>query len=152
MYQPISIETEQFSAEYDNQNQLLLVAYHGVLTPAVTKEFYTWLMQSMTDYPDHVQNARGSIYNFCSVTDFDNSNLTTASNQSKQLNHINDLKNHPVALIVKDKLQQQILNVSMKLTPHDKRVRVVWTMNEAVEHINAFNKHHANLEQENAEE
>ena len=152
MYHPISIETEQFRAEYDSNNQLLVVAYNGVLTPAVTKEFYAWLIQAMTEYPKQVQQARGSIYNFCDVTKFDNSNLTTASNQSKQLNQINDLKDHPVALIVKDKLQQQILKVAMKLTPHDKRVRVVWSMNEAIEHVNAFHKQYANEMREKTEE
>jgi len=109
-------------------------------------------MQAMTDYPKQVQQARGSVYDFCNVTEFANSNLTTASNQSKQLNQINDLKDHPVALIVKGKLQQQLLNVSMKLTPHDKRVRVVWSMNEAIEHVNAFHKQYAKEMAESIEE
>ena len=152
MYHPISIETEQFRAEYDSENRLLVVAYSGVLSPMVTKEFYAWLMQTMKDYPKEVQQARGSVYDFCNVTEFANSNLTSASNQSKQLNQINDLKDHPVALIAKDKLQQQLLNVSMKLTPHDKRVRIVWSMNEAIEHINAFHKQYAKEMAENTEE
>lgn len=140
MFDQFSVETEKFSAHYDINTCLLNVAYHGILSPAMTTEFYKWLGSMMRDYPEHVMKARGSIYDFHDVTEFENSNLTTASRQSQQLNMRTDLKNHPVALVVKNKLQEQILRLAMKITPHDERIRIVWSMEEATNYINDFHR------------
>jgi len=132
------IDTENFSAWYDDQQQILHVVYNGVLTPDTTAQFYRWLSAVIQRRPQDVVRAKGSIYDFRGVTGFDSRNLTSAQRQSQQFNTKADVSNHPVALLVDTLMQEQILRVELKISPQQDRKRIVHSEDEAYAFIASF--------------
>jgi hypothetical protein len=130
--------SEHVAAYYDEANKLLRVQYIGSVTPAVTAEFYHWLGEVIKKHPEKVVTARGSVYDFRSVTEIANSNVSSTARQSDQVNHQMDLHNHPVAIIIKDVAQGAVLTVTMKLTGQQDRKRIVKTEAEALTFIDDF--------------
>ncbi len=131
-------DSENFSAWYDDEQQILHVVYKGVLTADTTAHFYRWLGEIIQRRPAEVVNAKGSIYDFRQVTGFDSRNLTSAQRQSQQFNTKADMSNHPVALLVDTYLQEQILRVELKISPQQDRKRLVHTEAEAYAFIASF--------------
>jgi len=132
------IDTEQFSAWYDDETLVLYVVYKGVLSPDVTAQMYRWLGEVIQRRPADVVRAKGSIYDFRQVTGFDSRNLTSAQRQSQQFNNKVDVTNHPVALLVDTFLQEQILRVELKISPQQDRKRMVHSEAEALAFIASF--------------
>ncbi|MEO8609832.1 MAG: hypothetical protein ABI690_18210 [Chloroflexota bacterium] len=132
------IDTENFSGWYDDEIQVLRVAYKGVLSPDVTAQMYRWLGEVIQRRPADVVRAKGSIYDFRQVTGFDSRNLTSAQRQSQQFNTKVDMTNHPVALLVDTFLQEQILRVELKISPQQDRKRMVHSEAEALAFIASF--------------
>jgi len=131
-------DTDNFSAWYDDEQQILHVVYKGVLTPDTTAQFYRWLGAVIQRRPAEVVNAKGSIFDFRGVTGFDNRNLTSAQRQSQQFNTKADMSSHPVALLVDTLLQKQILRVELKISPQQDRKRLVHSEAEAYAFIASF--------------
>jgi hypothetical protein len=132
------IDTDHFSAWYDDEQQILHVVYQGVLTADTTAQFYRWLGEVIQRCPQDVVRAKGSIYDFRGVTGFDSRNLTSAQRQSQQLNNKADMSGHPVALLVDSYLQEQILRVELKISPQQDRKRIVHSEEEAYAFIASF--------------
>ncbi len=132
------IDSDQFSAWYDDQGQILHVVYKGVLTADVTTQVYRWLGEVIQQHPAEAVRARGSIYDFRQVKGFDSRNLTSAQRQSQQFNAKLDLGNHPVALLVSTPLQEHILQVELKISPQQDRKRLVRSEEEALAFISNF--------------
>lgn len=135
------LESEQVEARYDPETKLLFVAYRGVLTPAVSAQFYRWLGQLLEHSPEEASQARGSIYDFRQVTRIENSNLTSAQRQSQQMNKKADLSHHPVALIAANLYQRELLRLTMQISPQQDRKRIV-SSEEALEFIEHFHRTH----------
>ena len=134
------LKTEAVTARYDDDLRLVIVTYRHVLSPDVTASVYRWLGELIARIP--VENARGSIYDFRSVTDFQLGNLSTAQTRSRNLNINVDLSKHAVALLVAGMYQEQMVRVSMRVTPQETRKRIVKSEDEALAFINAFNERH----------
>ena len=130
--------SEHIAAYYDEERQILRVKYVGVMTPAVTSEFYHWLGSVAKSNPDKVLTARGSIYDFRDVTEFANSNISSTARQSEQVNQQLDLQNHPVAIIAKDAIQTATLTVTMRVNGQQDRKRIVKSETDALAFINDF--------------
>ncbi len=130
--------SEHIAAYYDEERQILRVKYLGVLTPAVTAEFYQWLGSIIKAQPAKVMTARGSIYDFRDVTEFANSNISSTARQSEQVNQQADLQNHPVAIIAKDAIQSATLTVTMRVSGQQDRKRIVKTEADAIAFIDEF--------------
>lgn len=142
----IPLEKEQVSAFYDTEAKLLRVTYRGVLSPQISTEFYAWLGTAMQTNPTLILEAKGSIFDFCQVTDFVNSNLSTVRKQSQNLSQSSDdVKNHPVALVVKTALQERMVSVTMKLTPQNDRKKVVYSIEDAQKYIIEWHKKHETM-------
>jgi hypothetical protein len=133
---------EHFTAYYNDSDQVFYVQYHGTVTPAVSARFYQWLIGLLPSYPQEVAQARGSIYDFRDVVDVASTNLSSAQRQSQQINQQADLQNHPVAVIARDRVQQGLLSVTMKISPQSDRKRVVQTEDEALAFIDDFHRKH----------
>lgn len=134
----IGLDSEQITARYDAQTRILHVTYRGVLTPAVSAQFYNWLTEQARTHPEVVSTALGSIYDFRQVTRFESTNISSAQRQSQQVNREFDFSHHPVALIADTLYMQQLLAVTMKITPQMERKRIVSSPEEAVEFISSF--------------
>ncbi|MCL4247347.1 MAG: hypothetical protein KJ065_04255 [Anaerolineae bacterium] len=136
----IKVDTEHYSAHYDAQRLLLFVRYQGALTPAISIQFYQWLIGAIKDNPHLLTEARGSIYDFRAVTELANTNMSSTQRQSQQVNQQVDLQNHPVALIAKDSVQQALLTATMRISPQQDRKKVVRSEAEALAFIDAFHE------------
>jgi hypothetical protein len=132
------LETDKASGYYDDEQGILFVTYRDVISPDTTAQVYAWIGRLLATEPDAVMRARGSIYDFSEVMGIDSRNLTSAQRQSQQLNTKVDMSSHPVALVVTDPLQEQLLRVTMKISPQQERKRIVRTMEEAHAFINSF--------------
>jgi len=143
------IEAEQFSAYYDEQERILFVTYSGIVTPDVTAQFYSWLIQSLAERPEIVETARGSVYDFRKVARFENKNLTAAQRESQNLNQRFDLTSIPVALIVGSMYQEQLLRVTMQIQPGQERKRIVRSVDEARAFFAEFHRKHGSRQPEN---
>ncbi|MDQ7027160.1 MAG: hypothetical protein Q9P44_16565 [Anaerolineae bacterium] len=138
-----ALKTEQIEASFDETRGLLLVKYRGKLLSVVTNQFYAWLMANMKANPEKVTEARGSIYDFRDVTDFEIDNLSAPQQGSKQLTSQSDVTGHPVALIVNDIYQEGMVKLSMQLTEQQDRKRIVKSTDEAVAFIDNWYKEHS---------
>jgi hypothetical protein len=132
------IEADNFTAWYNDEQEILHVVYKGVLTSDTTVQVYRWLGEVIQRRPQDVMRAKGSIYDFRGVTGFDSHNLTSAQRQSQQLNTKADMSGHPVALLVDTLLQEQILRVELKISPQQDRKRLVHSEEEAYAFIASF--------------
>jgi hypothetical protein len=137
---PVHHNSESINAYFDEDRKILCVTYRGVMSPAVTAEFYQWLGSIIRDNPAKVGTARGSVYDFRNVTEFANSNISSTQRQSQHVNQQVDLQDHPVAIIAKDALQTALLSATMKITGQQDRKRIVRSEQEALAFIDAFHR------------
>ena len=126
---PERLELEQVSGGYDEEHQLLYVAYRGAVTAEVTTQVYAWARQLIADYG--LGAARGTIFDFREVTNFVIGNLTATQYNSYQLNNLEDLQEHPVALLVNNIYQRAMVKAALNVTPQQERKRIVHTLEGA---------------------
>jgi hypothetical protein len=132
------VETPQLIAYFDDETGIVYVIYRGVLSPDVTAQMYKWMMESVQQLD--VKDIRGGIYDFRLVTDFNKGNLATANRESRSFNVKVDVSSVPAALIVNTLFQEQMVKVSMQITPGQERKRIVKSMDDAVAFIKQFQK------------
>lgn len=135
-----TLKTDEIDAHYDTEEKLLIVAYTGILSADVTSQFYSWLVSTMKENPTLVGEARGSIYDFRGVTDFQSSNITTTRKQSTTVNQSVDIRDHPVALVVETILQERMIASTMRLTQQTDRKKIVYSIEDAKAFIEAWHK------------
>jgi len=136
----LNFKTDSIDAYYDTEEKLLVVAYHGVLSAEITSQFYGWLVSTMKENPALVSEARGSIYDFRGVTDFQSSNITTARKESTTVSQTVDVRDHPVALLVETIFQERMVNSTMRLTQQLDRKRIVHSIEDAKAFIDEWHK------------
>jgi uncharacterized protein YggU (UPF0235/DUF167 family) len=81
----------------------------------------------------------GAVFDFRDVTQFDNSNLTSAQRRSEAFNSKFDLSRIPAALIVGDSYQQRMMRISLNISPQQNRKRIVSSVEDAIKFIREFN-------------
>lgn len=136
----VRLEEKHVTAYYDPESRILHVAYRGILSPEVSAQFYHWLGMAIARFPEEVSRARGSVYDFREVTQFDNANLTSTQRESKTLNEQADFTNHPVAMLVANNIQEEFARLTLMITPGQKRKRIVYSPEEALVFIELFHR------------
>lgn len=135
------LETQQVTGIFDESERLVRVTYRGVLTADVTRQTYEWLGRLIAFGGGDISLARGSIYDFSAVTEFDNRNLTTAQRESSSLRSPGagpDLSRHPVACVVSSLKQEQFVKLTMQFVGKEKRQQIVTSVDEGKAFIEAF--------------
>ena len=136
-----ALELDQAKAYYDPEQEVVYVAYEGILGAEAPAEVYNWLEALYNDID--VKTMYAQIFDFRKVTAFDDSNLKTARRTSSRMNMSVDISHVPVALIVSDPYHQEILLGSMRISPDHMRKKIVWSEDEAYDF---FEQWHANRE------
>jgi hypothetical protein len=136
----IEYECDHFKCYYNSDQGVLYVTYRSIMSPDITRQFYQWLGGMVAKNPEELMRSKGSIYDFRQVTNFDNRNLTTVQRESQQFNQQADASNHPVALIVQSKLQEQLVRVTMRVSPQQDRKRIVFSDKAALDFIESYHK------------
>jgi len=130
------LQEENVTAHYDEEKELVYIIYFGILGSEASTAAYAWLEDLINDVG--VDAIRGEIFDFTQVTQFRPDNLINARRHSKMLNLRTDTENMPVAMIVKDMVQEEILRGPMRNVPENKRKRIVHSEDEAYAFIDEF--------------
>lgn len=132
--------TKNVKIYFNQSTNIFRTVYEGELTPETTIHIY----QSMSNVLDFIalKDIRGSIYDFRDVTVFHQGNLRTIQRSSQTANRDYDFSHIPVALVVKNLLQEQMVKVAMKITPQENRKRLVRSEEAALTFIDEWHKTH----------
>jgi hypothetical protein len=134
------LEEKQVTAYYDPETHILHVAYRNILSPEVSTQFYGWLLAGIMQFPNEISQARGSVYDFRAVTQFDNASLSSTQRDSKIINQQADFSKHPVALLIANPIQEEYVRLTIAITPGSNRKRVVYSPEEALAFIEIFHR------------
>lgn len=137
------LATEQVSARYDDESKIAFIKYSGVLSAEESIAVYDWL----ADLVDVVglDTMYGEVFDFREVTEFAPDNLMQARRNSRRYNMRNNVRRLPVAMIVSNFYQEEILRGPMQNVEENKRKTVVREMNDAIAFLN---KWHAERDEE----
>ncbi len=124
-----TIESPRASAYYELESKIVFVTYQGELTADDSSAVYTWLNKLIQEIG--IESIYGEIFDFRQVTEFMRDNLMDARKKSRGLNLRNPVQSFPVAMIVKDFYQEEILRGPMQNVPENIRKRIVQTPAEA---------------------
>ena len=128
-----SLSTAGASASYDDSTGIVLIAYRGDITREDSAAVYGWLDELISAIG--VNAIYGEIFDFRDVTEFMADNLMEARSKSRSLNLRIDTSRFPVAMIVRNFYQQEILRGPMQNVPHNTRKRIVHSEGEALDFI-----------------
>lgn len=123
------LEREHVVAHYNNERRVAYIEYRGILGAGASNAAYTWLEGVIEAVG--IDNIYGEIFDFTKVTQFQPDNLIDARKNSRKLNLRVNIHNTPVAMIVRDEVQREILRGPMRNVPENKRKRIVGNENEA---------------------
>lgn len=116
------------TATWDDSQRIAFIEYVGALSGEASTAVYNWLAD--------VNTTRGvpygEIFDFRKVTEFLPDNLTEARKKSRRRNMRSAVHQLPVAMIVKDFYQEEILRGPMQNVPENTRKAIVRTMEEAL--------------------
>lgn len=128
-----TLEHEKARAMYDEELKIAFIQYNGDLDAAASAAVYDWLGEVTQTVG--LENLHGEIFDFREVTDFMPDNLMEARKKSRRMNLRNDVQNLPVAMIVKDFYQEEILRGPMQNVKENPRKTIVSTMDDALAFI-----------------
>lgn len=118
---------------YDSASHIITVTYQGVLGGDVTTQVYQWLEDLYKEIS--MSEIKGQIFDFRQVVRFDDSNLTVARRASNRMNMLQDTSQFPVALIVANPEQEEVLRGPMRIPEGHQRKRIVRSQQEALAFI-----------------
>src|SRR5688572_3857502 len=127
------LDEEHLKIVYDTETNIGTTTYQATLMPQHTAEAYQWFM----DYLDRIGlgNIRGLIFDFRNVQKFEQGNFQAVKRESRRVNEELDLSHFPVALLVGNLFQEEMVRVSSKITGTETRIRIVHSDEEATKFI-----------------
>lgn len=144
-----TLEKDGFDAYLDEETRIPRVTYPSHLTPEVTIGMYKWFGDLIDQHG--LENLRGGIFDFRNVEKFHPNNFRTARAESRKINLKADLGKFPIAFLVQDMKQEQMLRVSMRLTQNPARLRILYSLESAIAFIKDWYKTLEKQEQEKQE-
>jgi hypothetical protein len=118
---------------FDPHNRILHVAYFGHVTAETTSAIYQWGWRLSEEVGP--ENIYGMIIDFSAVLAFAPQSVGTALRESRRINRTFDLSHLPVAHIVKNLYQEQMVTISTDLSGQPERMRLVYSEDEALSFI-----------------
>jgi hypothetical protein len=133
---PTHLNTDEVSGWHDATAQISYFVYYGEVTPNVTADVYEYIGASFQQ--NGTGFVKGGLYDFRHVTGFQNANLNTVRRTSGALNTNYDMSHIAVGLIVSSILQERMVLLAMKVTPQEKRKKIVYGYQEGLDFIRTF--------------
>lgn len=130
------LNTHGASAWYDQESCSVMVLYYGKVTGDTTADVYTTTAHILGRYG--VNNVQGGVYDFRCISGFELENYRTVRSESANLNQNYDMSHIAVALIVRNVIQERLVRSTLKITPQEKRKKVVFSMSEARQFIISY--------------
>jgi len=123
------LEHEHAHAAYDPETRIATITYRGNLNADASAAAYEWLGNLTREIG--TEQLYGEIFDFRQVTEFMPDNLMDARKQSRRFNLKTNV-NFPVAMIVKDFYQEEILRGPMQNVKENARKTIVKSVDEAL--------------------
>lgn len=124
------LELEKVHAHYQAEERIAYIRYSGILGSDDSAAAYRWLSELIDAVG--IEQIYGEIFDFREVRQFQPDNLIDARKNSRKLNLKIDIHSTPVAMIVHDAVQEEILRGPMRNVPENKRKRIVQSREEAI--------------------
>jgi hypothetical protein len=137
------LKTEKADARFDEESRIAYIEYRGILTAEESLAIYDWLADLVQELG--IENIYGEIFDFREVSEFASDNLMEARRNSRRHNMRNRIRKLPVAMIVSNYYQEEILRGPMQNVEENKRKTVVWNMDDAIAFLRDW---HARQKQE----
>jgi len=126
------------SASYDVATRIAHIAYNGFLNAEASTAVYDWL----ADLSHEVGVIYGEIFDFRQVTEFMPDNLMEARKKSRRRALKPQTQAVPVAMIVKDFYQEEILRGPMQNVPENHRKTIVHDLDSALAFLHDWHARH----------
>lgn len=127
-------------AHFDTETRIVYITYQGILSAESSGAVYAWLQ--ILFMSEGVETIYGEIFDFRQVEDFSPDNLMNARQKSRTMNLRMDTRRLPVAMIVNDFSQEQILRGPMRNVPENPRKRIVETIDDAHSFLHEWHELH----------
>lgn len=124
---PLTLENA--TARYDTDSKIAFITYKGVLSAEDSVAVYDWLADLIEAIG--LENIYGEIFDFREVTEFAPDNLMEARRTSRRYNMRNRIRKLPVAMVISNFYQEEILRGPMQNVEENKRKAVVWELDDA---------------------
>ena len=133
-------DSEHLKLLYDLDTEIGTITYQETLTPQRTAEAYEFLYTNAVNGLVTLQNVRGLIFDFRNVQRFEQGNFQAVKRESRRANEDLDLSHIPVALLVSNLYQEEMVKVASKITGQEKRIRIVHSEEEVAAFFTEFRK------------
>lgn len=120
---------ENAHAYFDGETGIAYITYSGILSADVTTAVYNWLGDLLSRVG--MEHVYGEIFDFTDVTEFMPDNLVAARRKSRRYNMRNNVRRLPVAMIVSNFYQEELLRGPLQNVEENKRKTIVRSMDEA---------------------
>lgn len=127
---PDPLHHEKAQAHYDEASRIAYITYTGLLDAEASTAVYDWL----ADLVDAVgvDGIYGEIFDFRKVQEFMADNLMQARRSSRRYNMRHNVRRFPVAMIISNYYQEEILRGPMQNVEENKRKTIVWNPEDAL--------------------
>ncbi len=135
------MDSDDLTVYFDEATSIAWAIYRGPMTASLTIRAY----QAMAEIVSVIgaEAIYGAIFDFREVTNFESYTLSTVMRESKKANMKFDFSHVPVALLVGSGLQEQMVRVTLKVSPQDFRKRIVRSEAEAKAFIDEWHSRDA---------
>ncbi|MEL6269239.1 MAG: hypothetical protein AAFV33_08305 [Chloroflexota bacterium] len=137
--EPLALET--VSTRFDEDRAIAHITYRGVLRADASEAAYTWLNTLVENIG--TERLYGEVFDFREVKAFSTDNLIDARKKSRKMNIMMNTQDFPVAMIVANDMQEQILRGPMRIMEENPRKRIVRTMDDALAFLEAWHNRRA---------
>lgn len=133
------LDIENAHAQYDAETRIVHVRYRGLLNAETSTKVYHWLHDLIQEVGS--ETLYGEIWDFREVVEFLPDNLMDARKKSRGLN-LRISVDFPVAMIVKDFYQEEILRGPMQNVQENTRKAIVRTLEDAHQFLTDWHAEH----------
>lgn len=135
------LKQDTVDAHLDADSGIVYITYRGVLSADVTTAVYNWLADVVQAVG--IENLYGEIFDFCKVTEFLPDNLVAARRRSRRYNMRHNVRRLPVAMIVSNYYQEELLRGPLQNVEENQRKTIVRSLDEARAFLDRWHTHNA---------
>lgn len=133
------LDAETVHAYRDPETDVSYITYKGVVNRRTTESVYEWVKELLTQVDN--SKTRGVVMDFRQVIKFTPDHLSTVRRESRDLNKAETLV-HPVAMVVQNLYQEQMVKVSVRMSERPDHVQFVNSIEEAIAWFETWNSSH----------
>ncbi len=123
------LDERQVTAYYNTTTSIAYITYRGELSAVESELAYGWLSELIEVVG--TKALYGEVFDFREVKHFTVENLITAQKRSRRMNIMLNTQDFPVAMVVGNAMQEEILRGPMRIVIGNQRKRIVRSMDDA---------------------